>query len=448
MRRPFVALAFGLALAAPVARAEGPRDVPTPVRISARADLYFRVTAQPRLTVEETPAGVEQRFWRAVTTAPLYERASLDAYGLMSGRVEVHLAGWGAIDLAASHEQLAAGDLALGWARFAGRAGALWGGRRFVEWGLPGGLHVDGVGAEVKPFSGFTLEAVAGRPVTPRHDGAIGPVGSFDGVAAAWGVRARYLDPGRLALSAAWMERWTEGIPGQRVASGDGVWSPSSHVDIRGAVVLDAGGGRVVQARADVLVMPARRWDVSAGWSHADVAALIPRWSILSAFAGPVYDEFFGGATWRVTRGFAVGAEAALRLLDVPGRTLDEQGPALATRFDVRARITPRPNGAQALVHLSRRDDGVVALTVLRAAGTFPVGARVDAMLEAAAALDGDDPAAPRSAYYARATAEVRVGAAWRVGATVDGVRSVTSPFELRGALHATWIGGNARRSP
>lgn len=418
------------------------------VRVTARADLFFRVTPQARLTVEETPSGVEQRYWRALTTAPLYARAAVDVQGLAGGRVEAHLAGFGAVDLAVSTEQPAAGDLALAWARVSGQVLSGWGGRRFVEWGLPGGLHVDGIGAEVRPLAGLSVEALVGRPVSPRYTGSLGPVGAFDGAAAAWGLRARYLHAGRLAVALAWMERWQEGIPGQRIASADAVWSVSSRVDVRGAVMLDAADLRVVQARGDVVVVPTRRWDVTAGWSHADVAALIPRWSILSAFAGPVYDEVFAGATWRATRGFGLGAEAALRVLDVPGRTLEQQGPPLATRFDVRARFMAPGGGPQGLVHFSRRDDGVASLSVLRASAAFPVAARLDAMVEAAAALDGDDFTAPRSAYYGRVGAEVHLGEAWRVGATVDVARAVTTPLELRAALHATWLGGNTRRLP
>ncbi len=36
------------------------------------------------------------------------------------------------------------------------------------------------------PF-GLTLEALAGRPVTPRFDGTLGPTPGFDGAAAVWG---------------------------------------------------------------------------------------------------------------------------------------------------------------------------------------------------------------------------------------------------------------------
>lgn len=429
------------------ASADDPRDVASAERVSARVDLFFRFTPQPRLTTEETPAGSEQRYWRAVSTAPVYERAAVDAQGLWGGRVEAHLSGWAAVDLFASQDSVAAGDLALGWARVAGPVFGAWGGRRFVEWGLPGGLHVDGVGVEARPVSGLTVEAVAGRPVTPRYDGSQGPVGSFDGVAAAWGVRARFLHAGRLALSASWMERWTEGLP-QRAASADALWVAGSRLELRGSVVLDPDSARVVQGRAEALALLGARSDVSAGWSHADVALLIPRWSILSVFAGPVYDEFYAGGTWRPKRSLAFGVEAALRLLDVPGRSAEAQGPALATRFDARVRLVLRPDGPQGLLHVSRRDDGVRSLTVLRAVASFPVWTRLDAMLEAAAALDDDDPAAPRSAYYGRTTLELRLGGAWRVGATVDAARSVVAAVEVRTALHATWVGGNARRTP
>ncbi len=253
------------------------------------------------------------------------------------------------------------------------------------------------------PF-GLTLEAVAGRPVTPRFEGTLGATPGFDGAAALWGVRAGYANPGKFTASVAWMERWGRGIPGQRVLSTEALWMPSGRVDVRGSAVVDGASGDLVQGRLEALVMLGRRSDVTAGWAHADVARLIPRWSILSVFAGPVYDEFFLGGAWRPTRGVSVGLEGALRLLDVPGRAQGSYGPTLASRFDARLRVAPSNNGLQGLVHVSRRDDGETALTVLRVVGSFPLHARLDGMLEASAALDGDDPAAPRSAFYGRAT--------------------------------------------
>lgn len=414
------------------------RDAPT-ARVTGRADLFFRFTPQPRLTVEETATGALDRYWRAMATAPLYARAFVDARDLMGGRAEAHLAGWAAVDLFASQEQVAAGDLALAWGGMRMGAHDAWLGRRFVAWGLPGGAHIDGGGAALRMPFGLTLEAVAGRPVTPRFEGTLGATPGFDGAAAIWGVRAGYANPGKFTASVAWMERWGRGIPGQRVLSTEALWMPSGRVDVRGSAVVDGASGDLVQGRLEALVMLGRRSDVTAGCAHADVARLIPRWSILSVFAGPVYDEFFLGGAWRPTRGVSVGLEGALRLLDVPGRAQGSYGPTLASRFDARLRVAPSNNGLQGLVHVSRRDDGETALTVLRVVGSFPLHARLDGMLEASAALDGDDPAAPRSAFYGRATLEAHLGGPWRLGGTLDATRALTVS-ELRGALNVSWV--------
>lgn len=429
-----------LVLAAPLAaRADDlRRDVPE-ARVSGRADLFFRFTPQARLTVEENASGAVDRYWRAVSTAPLYARAFVDARDLWRGRVEAHVAGWAAVDLFASQDQVAAGDLALAWGSMRLGPHNAWLGRRFVPWGLPGGAHVDGGGAAVNTSFGLTLEALAGRPVTPRYDGTLGPTPSFDGAAAVWGVRAAYANPGRFTASASWMERWGQGIPAQRVFSAEALWTPTARLDLRGAAVVDGGSGDLVQGRVEALVLLGRRSDISAGWAHADVARLIPRWSILSVFAGPVYDEFFLGGAWRPTRGLAVGIEAALRLLDVPGRAQGSFGATLASRIDARVRVAPTPDGPQGLLHVSRRDDGETSLTVFRLVGSFPLHRLLDGMLEASAALDGDDPSAPRSAYYARGTLEVKLGGPWRVGATVDATRAVTIS-EVRGALNVSWV--------
>lgn len=430
--------AAALAAPSPALADDGPRDAPAP-RVSGRADLLFRFTPQARLTVEEGASGAVDRYWRALATAPLYARAYADARDLWGGRVEAHVSGWAAVDLFASQEQVAAGDLALAWASVRLGPHAAWLGRRFVAWGLPGGAHLDGGGAAVRTAFGLTLEAIAGRPVTPRFGGSLGSTPSFDGAEAVWGVRASYANPGRFTASASWMERWGRGVPAQRALSVEALWMPSARVDLRGAAVLDGGSGDLVQARVEALVLLGRRNDVSAGWTHADVARLIPRWSILSVFAGPVYDELFVGGAWRPTRGLSVGLEAALRLLQVPGRDQSDYGPNLASRVDLRVRVAPSLEGPQGLLHLSRRDDGVRSLTVLRAVGSFPLHRVLDGMLEASAALDGDDFGAPRSAYYGRATLEVKLGGPWRLGATVDATRAVAIS-DIRGAINASWV--------
>jgi hypothetical protein len=65
-------------------------------------------------------------------------------------------------------------------------------------------------------------------------------------------------------------------------------------------------------------------------------------------------------------------------------------------------------------------------------------------MLEAAAALDDDDPSAARSAYYGRATVEVKLGGPWRIGATLDATQGL-AVSELRGALNASWVAPTGR---
>ena len=438
------ALCFAALAMSAVARGDEPRSDVPPVSVTGRADLLFRFTPQARLTVDEGAAGAVDRYWRALNTAPLYARAYADARSLLGGRVEAHLSGWAAVDLFASQDQVAAGDLALAWASLRLGAHDVWLGRRFVAWGLPGGAHLDGVGAAVRTSFGLSVEALAGRPVTPRFDGGFGATPSFEGAAALWGVRVAYARTGRFGASLSWMERWGNGIPGQRALSAEALWTPTSRLDLRGAAVLDGASGGLVQARAEALYVLGSRNDVSLGWAHADVARLIPRWSILSVFAGPVYDELFVGGAWRPVRAVSIALEGALRWLDVPGRSSNDIGPALASRVDLRVRVAPSRDGVQALFHASRRDDGVRSLTVLRAVASLPLHARLDAMLEAAAALDDDDPSAARSAYYGRATVEVKLGGPWRIGATLDATQGL-AVSELRGALNASWVAPTGR---
>lgn len=78
-------------------------------------------------------------------------------------------------------------------------------------------------------------------------------------------------------------------------------------------------------------------------------------------------------------------------------------------------------------------------MTLLRLAGSFPIVREVFGALEGAVALDeGGDVSAPRTSWYGRLSVEGPVAVGWRLGASVDGVRSPIAASEVRGMLHLT----------
>ncbi len=425
---------FALLARATAARAQADARDESSVRV--RLDTVFRGVPRYVLSTADAQASAADRYWREVTLAPLMARATLDARGLLHGHLEAHLNAWGAIDLAVTDPQTyAAGDLAVAWARATAGPWALWAGRRFVPWGPPGGLHVDGLGAEARA-GGFSVEAMVGRPVTPAWGAMVGAQPSFDGVTVAAGARVGWVSPGVAMASVSYVERWAKGIPGVRALSVDASLTPGERLDLRGGLVLDAGGVDVSQASADVDWMAASWATVSAGYAHVDPARLIPRWSILSVFATDVFDEARASFVWRPARAVSLRLEGAGQRYALPGSQEDARW---GHRVDASLRLTSRDRRRQGTLSASRRDDGVRPLTLVRVAGMWTVARDVGLALEFTAALDDDSPSSSRTSLYGRASFEVPLGAGWRAGASLDGARSPIAVAEVRGMAHASW---------
>ncbi|MBI5513344.1 MAG: hypothetical protein HY909_06215 [Deltaproteobacteria bacterium] len=432
MRRALTLALLGLLHA----RSAGAQGALPEARVRMRLDALFRGVPRYVLTASERQATADERYWRATALAPWVSRAVLDASGLYRGRVEAHLSAWGAVDLAVSDPgHFAAGDLAVAWAR--GREGpwSVWLGRRFVPWGPPGGLHVDGVGVEARAGA-FEAEAMVGRPVTPAYGGAAGAQPGFDGVTATSGARLGWASPGRAAVSVSYVERWARGVAGVRALSLDASASPHAKLELRGSLALDAAGVGVSQASADLEWFALRALTVGAGYGHVDPSRLLPRWSILSVFATDVFDEARLSLAWRPSRAVSLRVEGAGQRYATPGA---EEAARWGHRVEGALRVSSSDRARQCTVSASRRDDGVRPLTVIRVAGLWTVGGALALALEAALAVDDDGPSSPRTSAYTRGSVEVPLGGAWRLGASVDGVRSPLAVAELRGLVHASW---------
>ncbi len=436
MRPAVVIVALAIVVEAGEAVAQPSPEARDESNVSVRIDSVFRGVPRYVLTAADGQASAADRYWRTVTLAPIMARATLDARGLSYGHLEAHLNAWGAVDLAAADPQAyAAGDLAVAWARYAAGPWGVWAGRRFVSWGAPGGVHVDGIGGEVTA-GGFNAEVMVGRPVTPAYGAMVGAQPSFDGVTAAFGARVGWMQAGTFAASASYLERWAYGVAGVRALSLDATFTPTERLDLRAAVAFDAAGGGVTQASADVDWTPASWGLVGAGYAHVDPSRLIPKWSILSVFATQVFDEMRASFTWRPSRVVSLRFEGAGQRYDVPGSNDDARW---GSRVEAMLRVTSRDRSRQGTVSASRRDDGVRPLTLVRLAGMWTLPRNVGVALEGAAALDDDDPSSSRTSLYARAAVDVPLGRGWRVGAAIDGVRSPIALGEVRALAHGSW---------
>jgi hypothetical protein len=439
--RRLASIAALLVGAAPsLARAQAPSSTDMPASVRMRFDVIFRGVPRYALTAQSNPVSADDRYWRTLALAPLQERANLDATNLLRGRVDVHLSAWSAIDLAAptATDGRVAGDVAVGWARYNRGPWSAWAGRRFIAWGAPGGVHVDGIGADVQLAQGLVLEAVAGRPVTPTYGALLGGHPGFDGATAAGGLRVGWSDPGTLSASVSYLEQWAQGIPARRVAEASIVGRPTRWLDLRGTVSWDLLGLGVMQADVDASAWLGRSVELDVGYGHLDPALLIPRWSILSVFVTRTFDEARTRVAWRIVPALQVGAEGALLHYDVAGVDASKAGPAWGSRVEAFARVSRRDRRANVVAMVSRRDDGTQRMTLVRLAGSFPVVGSLYGAVEGAAALDDDDASSPRTSWYARVSMEGTVAEGWRLGASVDGVRSPIATSELRAMLHLT----------
>lgn len=433
-----VALACGAAPTLGRAQTATQDDLPASVRV--RFDVIFRGVPRYALTAQANAVSADDRYWRTIALAPLQERANLDATNLLRGRVDVHLSAWSAIDLAApgAGDGRVAGDVAVGWARYHRGPWSVWAGRRFIAWGAPGGVHLDGVGGEVRLAEGLLVETIVGRPVTPTYGALLAGHPGFEGATAAGGLRLGWSDPGTLSASVSYLEQWSHGIPARRVAEAAVVGHPLRWLDLRGTVSWDLLGLGVMQADLDASAWLGRSVEVDVGYGHLDPALLIPRWSILSVFVTRTFDEGRARVAWRAVPALQVGLEGALLHYDVAGVDPSKAGPEWGSRMEAFARVSTRDRRGQVVAIASRRDDGEQRMTLVRLAGSFPILRGLIGALEGAVALDNDDVSAPRTSWYGRLSMEGPVAVGWRLGASVDGVRSPIATSELRAMLHLT----------
>jgi len=409
--------------------AEAPRDpyAVTP-RVRVRSDTVMRFQSAYVLSADgsSVPNGREL-FWQRVAQLPIYERISLDARDLADGHVDVHFSAWGALDLTFETEQgIAAGDFAIGYVEGRHEAASGWAGRRFMTWGTPGGLHLDGGGAALRLAQGLVVEAAVGRPVTPRRSSLLGQRPDFSQQTVAYGARIGYASPGRVSASVSYLDRWAEGISADRSIAADATWRVVPEVDLAGNVSLDVNSLGIEQASllGTFLVDDALMTDI--GWQHVDPTRLLPMWSILAAFASSVFDEVAGGATLRVSEHWSLRGAAGLRIYSMDGVTL-------GYRFEALARYVDALTGMRSFISLSRRDDGALGLNVLHASVAFPpIWERVIIALQAAVGLDDQ---VERESVLARFAADWPVEGGFNVGASVDWARSPILSSEFRGQL-------------
>lgn len=405
-------------------------------RVRTRQDTVMTWSPRYLLSTSTNALGLEQQLWLAIDPLPLYHRASLDATLAIDEQTSfaMHLSAWGSVDLLqVADGGRGAGDIAIGYVELAHAPVSAWVGRRFLTYGPPGGLHVDGVGVAVRSGLGLFAEAFAGRPVTPIRSGLLGPQPAFNDTTGAYGARVGFEDAGTVSASAAYAELWGHGILGKRTVDVAATWDPGI-LQLEASVKVDALDPGVMQARAVALFDITRALELDADYLHLEPARWIAAWSILSAFETSTFDEAMVGATVRLSRSIAVRGEGAARVYSMP----EGGGQTLGYRADVSARMVPgAERGSSARVQVSRRDDGVIGYTVLTAGGSVDVWRGTFASLDGALAVDDDG---ERLSAIGRGSVDYDVLHSLRLGATLS---LGTTPFaeaELRAMLRARWV--------
>lgn len=419
---------------APATRpARGRPPSSTRMHFRARHDMLIRWAPRYRLVLDPNPLGLEQQMWRRIEVLPMYHRVSLDVSDLVDGHVSLHFAGWGALDLFADSDGgVGAGDVAIAYVDARFDPVTLWVGRRFLTYGPPGGMHVDGGGAIARLDLGVFAEVFVGRPVTPTRTILLGPRPSFQGAALSYGARIGYSDPGRVGLSVAYTESWGHGIVGSRALDSVGYWYPGE-IRFEGALKLDMLGVGVLSAQLTARWRPVREVDLDVGYAHLEPGRWIPRWSILSVFETSTYDELVVGGTWRPIRRLALRLVASGRRYD----RVQSAEPDLGYRVALYTRVTPlRSGGPRLRVVIDRRDDGVIGFTILQA------GVALDLIEELGIGLDGSfaiDDAGQRESALGRVSGDYRPASDWTLGLTLSLARTPIAPAEIRALVRARW---------
>ena len=416
----------------------------SPWRTRVRLDSVLRWAPRYVVEVDRTEWAADRLFWRRVDILPLYFRVGLDSNWSppeSSWAADVHASAWAglALTLDQTAPGLAAGDFALAYGRVTYKPVTIWAGRRFVPWGPPGGLHLDGGGLQFHTPFGLIGEAVIGRPVTPVYDNLLGVQPSFAGATLAHGLRLGYRHPGRLSASLAYSERWSKGIAADRLFSAEITAVPTRRLDLRGSLVFDPAERAVEQASGQVFVLVTDLFEVDAGYAYADPSRLIPKWSLLSAFASGAFHEASLGTTLDVAEAHFVRVEGAGRRYIVPGRAdSDHEARWWGYRLDLVYRWVPRSRHFQLRTGLSRRADEVAGLSVLHGAFGWAFGRRFETAVEGALSME-DDRNRARDSYLSRFTFAVEVARHWHLSLSLDGARTAFVKAELRGMVRATW---------
>jgi hypothetical protein len=415
--------------------AQSPPSAERPPHILVRQDAILNISPRYVLQTSDTATSAAARFWHRVEQMPVYERVSLDAEGLADGAVETHVLAWAAGDvLVPRGGQAVNGDFATAY----GRAQLLpplgaWVGRRFVTWGLPGGLHLDGAGAEYRSKIGVHAEALAGRPVTSAFT-TLGAHSEFRQPTFAYGARVGYEEPGYLSADVSYLERAAEGITADRTLMGTVAYRPHPRVDVFGSSSVDVSRG-LQEARVEVAYLATADLEPDLGYIHADPQKLLPSWSLLSMFASDAYDEGEVGVTTRFSPAITGRVELALRHAYLPGNEHHDND--YGHRENALVRVAPYGGGTQLVLEVSRRQLGATALLITRAAASFPAYRTLRVAPELGAAFDEHDK--NRNAVLARAAAELPIGLRWRTALTLDFARTPIALAEVRSMLRVTY---------
>jgi hypothetical protein len=417
-----------------------------------RLDTVLRWAPRYVVEVDQTAWGAAQLFWRRVDTLPLYLRVGLDSSWQQAdeGRMaaDLHIAAWAGLDTMIGIEDmgLVAGDFAAAYGRFVYGPASVWAGRRFITWGPPGGLQIDGGGVEVGSRIGLAGEVVVGRPVTPVYETLMGVRTSFEGATLAYGARLHYRHPGLVSASLAYTEQWAAGIPTDRLLSAEVTAVPTRRLDLRGSLVFDPVDLAVEQASAQLFVLAIEQLEVDAGYAFTDPTRLLPLWSILGSFASGAFHEASLGLTVSVGAAHFLRVEGAARYYLVPGRQ-DDESDWWGYRADLVYRWLPQHRRYQIRAGASRRAEDLAGLTVIHGAASWAFATRFQLAFEGAISID-DDRERARDSYLGRLTFEVALGHDWHLGASVDAARTAFVDAEFRGMLRASWRpewGGGAR---